>query len=191
MEALVRRLTPGLALLAASALAVAGCASSSTGGSGSGGSAPMNIGVIYPFTGANADQGAIGMAGCLTGVAAVNAAGGVTGRKFVCKSFDTKGDPADATSAANQMMASASPVMVIGASDDAVTTAPIVTAARVPTSAPTGAPHSAPQTTQSFSRTPPSAPLRGVPLGYWAATHFKHPAAVFTSDLGAQTSVPP
>ena len=119
MEALVRRLTPGLALLAASALAVAGCASSSTGGSGSGGSAPMNIGVIYPFTGANADQGAIGMAGCLTGVAAVNAAGGVMGRKFVCKSFDTKGDPADATSAANQMMASASPVMVIGASDDA------------------------------------------------------------------------
>src|SRR5215831_7082698 len=128
MEALVRRLMPGLALLATSALAVAGCGSSSAGGSGSGGSGTMNIGVIYPFTGANADQGAIGMAGCLTGVAAVNAAGGVQGRKFVCKSFDTKGDPADATSAANQMMASANPVMVIGASDDAVTTAPKMTA---------------------------------------------------------------
>ena len=191
MEALVRRLMPGLALLAASALAVAGCSSSSSGGSGSGGSGTMNLGVIYPFTGANADQGAIGMAGCLTGVAAVNAAGGVMGRKFVCKSFDTKGDPADATSAANQMMASANPVMVIGASDDAVTTAPIVTAAGVPNFATIGDPHVDHQTNQYFYRITPSDALQGVALGYWAATHFKRPAAVFTSDLGAQTSVPP
>src|SRR5215813_13972886 len=191
MEAQVRRLMPALALLVASALAVAGCGSSSTGGSGSGGSGAMNIGVIYPFTGANADQGAIGMAGCLTGVAAVNAAGGVRGRKFVCKSFDTKGDPADATSAANQMMASANPVMVIGASDDAVTTAPIVTAAGVPNFATIGDPHFDHQTNAYFYRITPSDALQGVALGYWAATHFKRPAAVFTTDLGAQTSVPP
>src|SRR5215831_13729474 len=191
MEALVRRLMPGLALLAASALAAAGCSSSSTGGSGSGGSGTMNLGGIYPFTETNADQGAIGMAGCLTGVAAVNAAGGVQGGKFVCKSFDTKGDPADATSAANQMMASANPVMVIGASDDAVTTAPIVTAAGVPNFATIGDPHFDHQTNQYFYRITPSDALQGVALGYWAATHFKRPAAVFTSDLGAQTSVPP
>jgi branched-chain amino acid transport system substrate-binding protein len=182
---------PGLALLAASALAVAGCGSSSAGGSGSGGSGTMNLGVIYPFTGANADQGAIGMAGCLTGVAAVNAAGGALGRKFVCKSFDTKGDPADATTAANQMMASASPVMVIGASDDAVTTAPIVTTASVPNFATIGDPHFDHQTNAYFYRITPSDALQGVALGYWAATHFTRPAAVFTSDLGAQTSVPP
>src|SRR5215471_10799248 len=190
MEALHRRLTPGLALLAASALAVAGCGSSS-GASGSGGSAAMNIGVIYPFTGANADQGAIGMAGCLTGVAAVNAAGGVLGGKLVCKSFDTKGDPADAATAANQMMASASPVMVIGASDDAVTTAPIVTAAGVPNFATIGDPHFDHQTGKYFYRITPSDALQGIALGYWAATHYTRPAAVFTSDLGAQTSVPP
>src|SRR5215472_17365662 len=188
MEALHRRLTRGLALLAASALAVAGCGSSS---GGSGGSAAMNIGVIYPFTGANADQGAIGMAGCLTGVAAVNAAGGVLGKKFVCKSFDTKGDPADATTAANQMMASASPIMVIGASDDAVTTAPIVTAAGVPNFATIGDPHFDHQTNKYFYRITPSDALQGIALGYWAATHYSRPAAVFTSDLGAQTSVPP
>src|SRR4249920_1419115 len=150
MKALLRRLMPGLALLAVSALAVAGCGSSSAGGSGSGGSGTMNLGGIYTFNRANADQGAIGMAGCLTGVAEVNAAGGALGRKFVCKSFDTKGDPADATSAANQMMASASPVMVIGASDDAVTTAPIVTAANVPNFATIGDPHFDHQTNQYF-----------------------------------------
>jgi len=189
MQALLRRFTLAPVMMAASALAVAGCGSSSTGGSGSGGT--LNIGVIYPFTGSNADQGAIGMAGCLTGVSAVNGAGGVLGHKFVCKQFDTKGDPADATSAANQMMASATPVMVIGASDDAVTTAPIVTAASVPNFATIGDPHFDHQTNQYFYRITPSDALQGVALGYWAATHFSQPAAVFTSDLGAQTSVPP
>jgi branched-chain amino acid transport system substrate-binding protein len=151
----------------------------------------MNIGVIYPYTGANADQGAIGMAGCLTGASEVNAAGGVLGKKFVCKPFDTKGDPADATTAANQMMASASPVMVIGASDDAVTTAPIVTAAHVPNFATIGDPHFDHQANAYFYRITPSDAVQGVALGYWAGRHFQRPAAVFTSDLGAQTSVPP
>jgi branched-chain amino acid transport system substrate-binding protein len=93
MKALLRRLMPGLALLAVSALAVAGCGSSSTGGSGSGGSGTMNLGVIYPFTGANADQGAIGMAGCLTGVAEVNAAGGALGRKVRLQVVRHQGRP--------------------------------------------------------------------------------------------------
>src|SRR5690348_16420119 len=190
MQALVRRLTPGLALMTASAFTVAGCASSSSQNPGSG-SGTMNIGVIYPFTGLNADQGAIGMAGCLTGAAEVNASGGVHGRKFACKPFDTKGDPADATTTANQMMASASPVMVIGASDDAVTTAPIVTAAQVPNFATIGDPHFDHQVNPYFYRITPSDALQGVALGYWAASHYSRPAAVFTSDLGAQTSVPP
>lgn len=191
MVALLRRLLPGLAFAVASALAVAGCASAGGSGSGPGGSSTLNLGVIYPFTGANADEGAIGMAGCLTGIAEINAAGGVLGHKFACKPFDTKGDPADATAAANQMMASANPVMVIGASDDAVTTAPIVTAAHVPNFATIGDPHFDHQANAYFYRLTPSDALQGVALGYWAAHHFQRPAAVFTSDLGAQTSVPP
>ncbi len=186
-------LMPALTMLAACTVALAACGGGSSS-KGTGGSAPatMNIGVIYPFTGANADQGAIGMAGCLAGVAEVNAAGGVLGGKFTCKPSDTKGDPADAVSAANQLMASAQPVMVIGASDDAVATAPIVTAAHIPNFATIGDPHFDNQTNQYFYRLTPSDALQGVALGYWAATHgYKHPAAVFTSDLGAQTSVPP
>src|SRR6266702_4630110 len=179
-------------MAAASALAVAGCGSSSSGSSSSGGHSALSIGVIYPFTGPNADEGPIGMAGCLSGADEVNAAGGVLGHKFVCKPFDTKGDPADAATAANQMMASASPVMVIGASDDAVTTAPIVTAAHVPNFATIGDPRSDHQTNQYFYRLTPSDALQGIALGYWAIHHgYTHAAAVFTSDLGAQTSVPP
>jgi len=189
----LHRLMPALTLLGAATLVLAACGGSSSS-NGSGGSAPktMNIGVIYPFTGANADQGAIGMAGCLAGVAEVNAAGGVLGGKFACKPSDTKGDPADAVSAANQLMASAQPVMVIGASDDAVATAPIVEAAHVPNFATIGDPHFDNQTNQYFYRLTPSDALQGIALGYWAANHgYQHPAAVFTSDLGAQTSVPP
>src|SRR6266568_1422134 len=79
------------------------CGSSSSGGSKGG---TLNIGVIYPYTGANADQGAVGTAGCLAGIKPVNDAGGAVGSTFACKSFDTKGDPADAVPAANQMLAS-------------------------------------------------------------------------------------
>lgn len=152
----------------------------------------LNIGVIYPFTGSNADQGAVGMAGCLTGVAQVNAAGGVLNHKLACKPFDTKGDPADAVPAANQMLASSSPVMVIGASDDAVATSPIITAAKIPNFATIGDPHFDNQTNPYFYRLTPSDALQGVALGYYAAkNNFTKAAAVFTSDLGAQTSVPP
>jgi branched-chain amino acid transport system substrate-binding protein len=90
------------------------------------------------------------------------------------------------------MMASANPVMVIGSSDDAVTTSPIVTAAHVTNFATIGDPHFDNQTNAYFYRLTPSDALQGIAPGYWAATHgYTHPAAVFTSDLGAQTSVPP
>jgi ABC-type branched-subunit amino acid transport system substrate-binding protein len=195
---------PAVSCALALTIALASCGSSSSGSGGtssSGGGASqggssqggaLNIGVIYPFTGANADQGAVGMAGCLAGVSEVNAAGGALGHKFSCKPFDTKGDPADAVPAANQMMASASPVMVIGASDDAVATAPIVTGQHVPNFATIGDPRFDTQTNPYFYRLTPSDALQGVALGYWAAKHgHTHAAAAFTSDLGAQTSVPP
>jgi ABC-type branched-subunit amino acid transport system substrate-binding protein len=152
----------------------------------------LTIGVIYPFTGANADQGATGMAGCLSGVAQVNAAGGVLNHNLTCKPYDTKGDPADAVPAANQMMASGKPVMVVGASDDAVATSPIVTASKVPNFATIGDPHFDNQTNPYFYRLTPSDALQGIALGYYAAKNgYLKAAAVFTSDLGAQTSVPP
>jgi ABC-type branched-subunit amino acid transport system substrate-binding protein len=186
----LRKLLAGLTVAMVSAATLVACSKSSESGPSGGGT--MTIGVIYPFTGASADQGPIGMAGCLSGAAEVNDGGGVLGKTFVCKSFDTKGDPADAVSAANQMMASANPIMVIGASDDAVTTSPIVTAAHVPNFATIGDPHFDQQTDTYFYRLTPSDALQGVALGYWVSTkNYAKPAAAFTTDLGAQTSVPP
>jgi branched-chain amino acid transport system substrate-binding protein len=185
------RILNTLAAAAAVTVALAACGgSATTGSSGSGGT--LNIGVIYPYTGDNSNQGQVGTAGCLTGIAPINAAGGVLGARLACKPFDTKGDPADAVPAANQMMSSANPVMVIGASDDAVATVPIVTAQHVTNFATIGDPHFDHQSNPYFWRVSPSDALQGIALGFYAATHnMVHAAAVFTSDLGAQTSVPP
>lgn len=182
------------ALAAILAAAVAGCGSSSSApaAGGSSGSAPVNIGVIYPFTGPNAIEGIGHMAGCLAGIQPVNDVGGVLGHKFTCVEADTKGDPADAVTAADQLLASDSPVMVMGASEDSVTTAPIITAAHVTNFTTVGDPSFDHQTNPYFWRVTPSDSLQGIALGYWAATHgLKHAASVFTSDPGAQTSVPP
>jgi len=90
------------------------------------------------------------------------------------------------------MMSSANPVMVIGASDDAVATAPIVAGQHVTNFATIGDPHFDNQTNAYFWRVSPSDSLQGIALGYYAAKHnMAHAASVFTSDLGAQTSVPP
>ena len=150
------------------------------------------VGVLYAFTGANAQNGAVGTAGCETGVAVVNAAGGVLGNQLQCKNGDTKSDLADAVPAANQLLASTSPAFVIGPSDEAPATVPIVAGLKVPNFATVGDPKFDKESNAFFYRITPSDALQGQAIGYWAPTHgFKKSAAVFTNDLGAQTSVPP
>jgi branched-chain amino acid transport system substrate-binding protein len=154
--------------------------------------ATLTVATLYAYTGDNADNGTTGSAGCLAGVQVVNAAGGVLGHKLRCQAFDTKSDPADAVPAANQMLASASNlVMVIGPSDEAPATVPIVTAAKIPNFATVGDPNFDTQTDPYFYRLTPSDSAQGYALGYDGAKQgYMHAASVFTNDLGAQTSVP-
>src|SRR6202040_620477 len=69
-------------------------------------------------------------ASCYGATAAINAAGGVDGHSLTCKSVDTRGDPADAVPAVNQMFASTSNLaLVIGCtSDEAAAVVPILNA---------------------------------------------------------------
>jgi ABC-type branched-subunit amino acid transport system substrate-binding protein len=182
----------GLARAAAGIAAAVGLAACAGSSSGSSGGATLTIATLYAYTGANADNGTTGSAGCLTGVQVVNAAGGVLGNKLRCQSFDTKSDPADAVPAANQMLASTSNlVMVIGPSDEAPATAPIVTAAKIPNFATVGDPNFDTQIDPYFYRLTPSDSTQGYALGYYGAKQgYLHAASVFTNDLGAQTSVP-
>src|SRR5215831_10102346 len=122
--------TVGLAL--ALALGVTACASSSSSTSGS--SAPsgstLTIADVAPFTGPDAALGPTYLASCYGATAAINSAGGVLGHKLACKSVDTRGDPADAVPAVNQMFASTSSLaLVIGCtSDEAASVVPIINA---------------------------------------------------------------
>jgi ABC-type branched-subunit amino acid transport system substrate-binding protein len=78
-----------LAAATAVTVSLAACGvSSPTGTAGPGSSSSggtLNIGVLAPYTGDNAIQGAISSAGCVAGIAPVNAAGGVLGASLACK----------------------------------------------------------------------------------------------------------
>src|ERR1700693_4770882 len=89
-------------------LAAGGGGSSSSAGLGSG---PLLVGVLAPFSGADASFGPRYLAGCIAASLSINGAGGIGGRKVSCQQFDTRGEPADAVPAANQMISSNSNLM--------------------------------------------------------------------------------
>jgi len=115
------------------ALILAACGGSSTTASGLG-SGSLLVGVIAPFTGADAGLGPAYYAACLAAVKSIDDNGGVGGRQVACQQFDTRGEPADAVPAANQMVAGNSNLMaVVGCtSDEAATVAPIIDRAHIP-----------------------------------------------------------
>src|SRR6516165_4672405 len=107
------RALPFAAVAAASALALVlaacGSSSSSTGSSASGGAkagAVLTVADVAPFSGPDAALGPTYLATCYGATHAINADGGVLGHKLTCKSVDTRGEPADAVPAVNQMFAS-------------------------------------------------------------------------------------
>ena len=105
--------TPWAALAAAAlVIALSACGASSTGGTSSAGSSPsaaagstLTVADVAPFSGPDAALGPTYLATCYGATAAINQAGGVLGHNLACKSVDTRGDPADAVPAVNQMFA--------------------------------------------------------------------------------------
>src|SRR5205823_8747606 len=88
-------------------LAVTACgwASATSADSGHG---TLEIAGFQPFTGADATFGPELMAGCEPAALLVNRSGGVLGHHVKCVPVDTRGDPADAVPAAQQLLATAS-----------------------------------------------------------------------------------
>src|SRR5260370_34874718 len=102
------------ALASAAGIALDGCGwSSKTAATGPDtGTGPLTFAVFNPFSGPDASFGPEQVAGCLPAAAAIQAAGGILDHKRVsCKPADTRGDPADAVPAAEQLIASPSGVM--------------------------------------------------------------------------------
>jgi branched-chain amino acid transport system substrate-binding protein len=183
-------------LLAAVVLTACGGGSGSSGGGL--GSGDLLVGVLAPFSGADANLGPAYYAACLAAAPEINSNGGVGGRQIKCQQFDTRGEPADAAPAANQMIASNSNLMaVIGCtSDEASAVAPIVDKAHIPMFCMTGQSEFNKTKLQYFHRLVPADIYDAYAMVGWVQYGPNHPAwnkvaLVFGDDIGSQSFVAP
>jgi ABC-type branched-subunit amino acid transport system substrate-binding protein len=186
---------PRLISTIAALVLLAACGGSSGTGNYSG---PMVVGVIAPFTGADAGLGPAYYAACLPAVLAINNGGGVLSNKLSCQKFDTRGEPADAVPAANQMIAGTPHLMaVVGCtSDEAATVAPIIDRGHIPMFCMTGQSEFNKTALKYFHRlVPPDAYDAYAMVGnaLYGPNHpaYKKFALVFGNDIGSQAFVGP
>jgi branched-chain amino acid transport system substrate-binding protein len=196
----VRGFAPSKVVSAVGAIVVlAACGGGGGTSSGNGlGSGPLLVGVIAPFTGADAGLGPAYYAACLAAAPEINNNGGVGGRQVSCQQFDTRGEPADAVPAANQMVASNSNLMaVVGCtSDEAATVAPIINRAHIPMFCMTGQTEFNKTTLAYFHRLVPADIFDAYAMvgdALYGPGHapYKKAALVFGNDIGSQAFVAP
>ena len=186
-----------VAATAAVALVLAACSSSSS--STSGGSSPsagstLTIADVAPFSGADAALGPTYLASCYGSTSAINAAGGVMGAKLTCKSVDTRGDPADAVPAVNQMFASTPNLaLVIGCtSDEAASVAPVINAHKMAMFCMTGqSEFDSVHYPYFFRLVPPDLEESYAMVVIAQQLHYKRIALAFGNDIGSQTFIQP
>ena len=188
------RRTRARALVAAAAvLAVSVTAACSSAQPVAGKNPTLTVVAFSPFTGPDASFGPEMMAGCQAAATAVNAAGGVLADKVACAAVDTRGDPANAVTAAAQMLATTPHLLgVLGPrSDEADAAAPLINAAKVPMFADTGAAAFDHTTLQHFWRMFPAGDMQGYAMALYAKKKgYLRAAAVFGDDTGSQAGVP-
>lgn len=175
------------AVAVVAALGGAGAAGASSGGG-------VTFGVLMPFSGPSAPDGAQTLAGCLTATYAIDKAGGILGHKAVCKSFDTRSDQVDTVTAARQMLSGASSLVGIYGPDSGVAPAvtPLLEKAKVSMCAVAGDPYYDHQKSPFFYRMQPADDLAAEALVVDAKAKGYHKVAfVFTTDGSAQTNDPP
>ncbi len=189
-----RRIRARALVATAAALAVtvtAACSSSASSGAVK--NATLTVAAFNPFTGGDAAFGPEMMAGCLAAANSVNAAGGVLSNKVACQAVDTRGDPADAVTAAAKMLATTSHLFgVLGpSSDEADSTAPLINAAKITMFADTGEASFDHTKLQYFWRMTPADDVLGYAMALYAKKKgYLRGAAIFGNDIGSQGVVP-
>ena len=186
------------------ALVAAGCSSSSsttttgagissTGAAGATGS-PLTIADVAPFSGTDAALGPTYLATCYAATAAIDTAGGVLGHPVNCKSVDTRGDPADAVPAVNQLFASTSNLaLVIGCtSDEAASVVPVINSRKMAMFCMTGqSEFDSVQFPYFYRLVPPDLEESYAMVAIAQSLHYKRIALAFGNDIGSQTFIQP
>jgi branched-chain amino acid transport system substrate-binding protein/neutral amino acid transport system substrate-binding protein len=170
--------------------ALAGCSSSSSSGASA---SALVVGEFNPFTGHDAAFGPEMVGGCIPAIRLINANGGVLGHQLTCVQEDTRGDPADAVTAAQKMMATESSLIgVLGpSSDEALATVPLLNTGHVPMFVDTGQAAFDHSGYPYFYRITPADDVKGYAMALWAhKAGYTRAAAVFGNDVGAQSDVP-
>jgi ABC-type branched-subunit amino acid transport system substrate-binding protein len=190
-----------VAATAALALTLAACSSSSSSSAGSPSSsgAPaagstLTVADVAPFSGVDAALGPTYLATCYGATTAINAAGGVLGHKLSCKSVDTRGEPADAVPAVNQLFASTPNLaLVIGCtSDEAASVVPIINARKMAMFCMTGQSEFDSVHFPYFYRlVPPDLEEAYALVAITQKLGYKKVALAFGNDIGSQTFVQP
>ncbi|MGP7997566.1 MAG: ABC transporter substrate-binding protein [Streptosporangiaceae bacterium] len=184
------------AVVLAAGLAACGSSGGSTSASSSSGtgSGKLTIADVAPFSGADAALGPTYLASCYGATATINKAGGVLGHTLTCKSVDTRGEPADAVPAVNQMFASTpSLALVIGCtSDEAASVVPIINSHKMAMFCMTGQSEFDHVHFPYFYRlVPPDLEESYAMVAIAQELHYKRIALAFGNDIGSQTFIQP
>ena len=187
-------------LIAAAAAGLAGCSSTSSSSAAGGSSSSaasgsaLTIADVAPFSGPDAALGPTYLASCYGATSAINSAGGVLGHQLNCKSVDTRGDPADAVPAVNQMFASTSNLaLVIGCtSDEAASVAPVINSHKMAMFCMTGQSEFDSVHFPYFYRlVPPDLEESYAMVAIAQQLGYKRIALAFGNDIGSQTFIQP
>lgn len=168
---------------------VAGCGAAASAGA----KGPLVVGGVIAITGTSSFEGSNQSEGILPAIYEINHAGGVLGHKLQYKGVDTRGDPADALPAVQQMLATTSNlVMVAGpGTASAPTIVPVLNAAHIPMTAVAGESSYDQSQYPYFWRLFPPDSANGTAMAIWAKRKgYTKVAAVFGSDAGSQGDLP-
>ena len=168
---------------------IAGCGASATSTS----KGPLVVGGVIAITGTSSFEGSNQSEGLLPAIYEINHAGGVLGHQLTYKGVDTRGDPADALPAVQQLLATTSNlVMVAGpGTASAPTIVPVLNSAHIPMTAVAGESSYDQSKYPYFWRLFPPDSANGTAMAIFAKRKgYTKVAAVFGSDAGSQGDLP-
>ena len=183
-----RKLTLGAALAALSGLLLAACGSTAATSK-----ATLTVGGVIAITGSSSFEGGNLFEGVYPAIYEINQAGGVLGHKLTLKQVDTRGDPADALPAVQQMLATTSNLVMVAGVDtsSAPTIVPVLNSAHIPMTTVAGESVYDQSPYPYFWRLFPPDSANGTAMALWAKKKgYTRVAAVFGSDPGSQGDLP-
>ena len=154
---------------------------------------PINIGIVYPFSGASGFIGAHVDAQVFSAVDEINKDGGVLGHKITVKAVDTKGDPADALTVVAQYVATTKHIFFIQGpgSDSGPELVPVINSDHIVMMSAAGQSEFDKNKRTYFWRAVAPDAANGIAMAIFAKRNkWTRVATVFGSDQGSQGDLP-